>query len=289
MLGTLASEWPGLGRAVDVLFTVARRELQVEVRQRTKFVLDLTGHVLGLMPVVMTAWAAAGGGVTRIGPGGVSWLTFVVLGYVAFAAFGVASPVISFTGMAFALGDEQQTGTLERNLLVPAPRLLVVLGSGVYYTALFLFHVVSLLAIAFLFLPLDVVWTGASVLTAGVVLALIVVLSVGFGVLSAGIMLAWRDDSLVMILIHRPMLLMSGAYFLLPTVPEPFRTLAWLNPIAYAVDAFRGSLTGATVLLPLGTEIAVLAVAAVAVLAAGLYLFERLMASWLRTGSLGAY
>jgi len=33
---------------------------------------------------------------------------------------------------------------------------------------------------------------------------------------------------------------MSGAYFLLPTVPEPFRTLAWLNPIAYAVDAFRG-------------------------------------------------
>jgi len=75
------------------------------------------------------------------------------------------------------------------------------------------------------------------------------------------------------------MLLMSGAYFLLPTVPEPFRTLAWLNPIAYAVDAFRGSLTGATVLLPLGQEIVVLALAAVAVLLAGLYLFERLMAA----------
>src|SRR6185503_19392224 len=101
-----------------------------------------------------------------------------------FAAFGVASPVISFTGMGFALSDEQSTGTLELNLLVPAPRLLVVLGSGVYYTGLFLFHVISLLVIAFLFLPLDVVWTGASMLTAGVVLALIVVLSFGFGVLS---------------------------------------------------------------------------------------------------------
>src|SRR5207237_1847544 len=122
----------------------------VEVSRRNKFVLDLIGHVLGLIPVVLTAWAAAGGGVARVGPGGVSWLTFVVLGYVAFAAFGVASPVISFTGMAFALHEEQQTGTLERNLLAPAPRLLVVLGSGVYYTALFLFHVVSLLVIAFL-------------------------------------------------------------------------------------------------------------------------------------------
>ena len=210
MLGTLVSEWPGLGRAVDLLATVATRELQVEVRQRNKFVLDLTGHLLGLMPVVMTAWAAAGGGVTRVGPGGVSWLTFVVLGYVAFAAFGVASPVISFTGMAFALSHEQQTGTLERNLLAPAPRLLVVLGSGVYYTGLFLFHVVSLLVIAFLFLPLDVDWTPSALFTTALVSALIVLLSVGFGVLAAGVMLAWRDDSLVMILIHRPMLLMSG-------------------------------------------------------------------------------
>jgi ABC-2 type transport system permease protein len=289
MLGTLAIEWPGLGRALGILATVARRELQGELRQRNKFVLDLVGHLLGLMPVVMTAWAAAAGGVTRVGPGGVSWLTFVVLGYAAFAAFGVASPVISFTGMGFALGEEQATGTLERNLLVPAPRLLVVLGSGVYYTGLFLFHVVSLLVLAFLFLPLDVTWSASALATTALVLVLIVLLSIGFGVLAAGVMLAWRDDSLVMILLHRPMLLMSGAYFLLPTVPEPFRTLAWLNPIAYAVDAFRGSLTGATVLLPLWTEVAVLAVAALAVSAAGLYLFERLMAGWLRSGSLGAY
>jgi ABC-type polysaccharide/polyol phosphate export permease len=77
------------------------------------------------------------------------------------------------------------------------------------------------------FLPLDVVWSAGAVATTGVVLVLIVLLSVGFGVLAAGVMLAWRDDSLVMILLHRPMLLMSGAYFLLPTVPELFRPLVW--------------------------------------------------------------
>ena len=83
--------------------------------------------------------------------------------------------------------------------------------------------------------------------------------------------------------------LLSGAYFLIPTIPEPFRTLARFNPIAYAVDAFRGSLSGVTILLPLDVEIAILAVTSVAITAAGFWLFDRLMAHWLRTGALGAY
>ena len=286
------SEWGSPSDTLRILWIVARRELLTELRQRNKFVLDLTGHVLGLLPVLITAWAATGGGSAARGHallGETSWLTFVVLGYVAFAAYGVASPVISFTGMAFALSDEQSAGTLERNLLAPAPRVLVVLGTGAYYTALYLFHVVSLLVIAGLILGLDVSWSPTAMLRAGVVLGLIFVMSIGFGVLSAGVLLAWRDSSLMMILIHRPMLLLSGAYFLLPTIPEPFRTLAWLNPIAYAVDAFRGSLSGVTILMPLDVEIAILAVTALGTVVAGLWLFDRLMARWLRNGALGAY
>ena len=268
--------------------TVARRELLVELRQRNKFALDLTGHVLGLLPVLLTAWAATGGGTAR-SIAGTDWLTFVVLGYVAFAAYGVASPVISFTGMAFSLESEAVLGTLERSLLAPAPRIAVVLGSGVYYTALFLFHVVSLLAIAALFLDLQVIWSPSRLAVAGLVLGLIVLMSVGYGIMSSAVLLAWKDSSLMMILVHRPMLLLSGAYFLIPTVPEPFRSLAWLNPIAYAVDAFRGALSGTTVLLPLETELAILAVSSVAMVAAGLWLFDRLMRGWLRAGSLGAF
>jgi ABC-2 type transport system permease protein len=102
-------------------------------------------------------------------------------------------------------------------------------------------------------------------------------------------LLTWKDQSLMMILVHRPMLLLSGAYFLIPTIPEPFRTPAHLNPIAYAIDAFRGSLSGVTVLLPLPADLVILLVSSLATLAAGLYLFDRLMARWLRTGSLGIY
>jgi len=116
---------------------------------------------------------------------------------------------------------EQASGTLERNLLAPAPRLLIVLGVGVYYTGLFLFHVASLLTLAFLFLHINVRWTPSALATTGLVIVLVVLLSVGFGILSAAVMLAWRDGSLVMIAINRPMLLVSGAYLLLPTIPEP--------------------------------------------------------------------
>jgi ABC-2 type transport system permease protein len=275
---------------VRTVATVARRELLAELRQRNKLGLDLTGHLLGLAPVLLTAWAASGAGPAGSATvGGTDWLTFVLLGYIAFAAYGVASPVISFTGMAFALHDEQVQGTLERSLLAPAPRLAVVLGSGAYYTALYLFHVVTLLLVSTAVLGLDVAWTPGTTLLAGGVLLLIFVMSVGIGIVSAAVLLTWRDTSLMMIVIHRPMLLLSGAYFLIPAIPEPFRTLARLNPIAYAIDAFRGSLTGETILLPLAADVGVLLVAAIGTLLTGLYLFDRLMARWLRTGSLGIY
>lgn len=279
-----------IGEFLRTVGTVARRELLVELRQRNKIALDLTGHVLGLAPVLLTAWAASGAGPAHDrAVGGTDWLTFVLLGYVAVAAYGVASPVISFTGMAFALHDEQIQGTLERSLLAPAPRLAVVLGTGAYYTALYLFHVVTLLLGTALFLDLDVAWTPGTVLLSSMVLALIFVMSAGFGIVATAVLLTWKDTSMMMILVHRPMLLLSGAYFLIPAIPEPFRTLARLNPIAYAIDAFRGSLAGETILLPLAADVGVLLLTALGTVAAGLYLFDRLMARWLRTGSLGIY
>lgn len=290
MFARLTQDWSSLNRFVLVMATVARRELLVESRQRNKFILDLTGHFLGLAPIMLTAWAVTGAGASAgRSIGGMDWLTFVVLGYIAFTAYGVASPVLSFTGMSFALHEEQTVGTLERSMLAPAPRLAVVLGSGVYYTALYVFHVASLLLLSAWILPVRVTWSPGLVLQATGVLALIVVMSIGFGIVSAAVLLTVRDQSLMMIVVHRPMLLLSGAYFLIPYIPEPFRSLARLNPIAYAVDAFRGSVTGVTILLPLPLELAILLITSIGTVAGGLLLFNRLMERWLRTGSLGVY
>ncbi len=288
--GATGADRAHLGAFVRTVLIVARRELLVEMRQRNKLILDLTGHLLGLAPILLTAWAASGGQlVQRTAVGGVDWLTFLVLGYIAFAAYGVASPVISFTGMPFALHQEQIQGTLERSFLAPSPRLAVVLGSGAYYSLLYLFHVVTLLLASAIILDLDVFWTPGTALLAGTVLALIFVMSAGFGIISAAVLLTWKDASLMMIVLHRPMLLLSGAYFLIPSIPEPFRMLAYLNPIAYAIDAFRGSLTGQTILLPLPANLAVLVVSSGLMVVVGLYLFARLMSRWMRTGSLGIY
>lgn len=283
--------WRGPGSIPHILLTIARRELQVETRYRAGFILNMTGHLLGLLPVLLTAWAVSGGGAPGRGllPGGADWLTFVTLGYIAFAAYGVASPVLSFTGLPFSLHQEQALGTLERSLLAPAPRLVVALGSGAYYTALYLFHVVSLLLLSGLLLPLQIAWSPGVVALAALVLLLIILMSLGFGIISAAILLTLKDESLMMILVHRPMLLLSGAYFLIPFIPEPFRTLAWFNPIAYAIDAFRGSLSGVTILLPLPWSILILALSALGAVAGGLFLFNHLMQRWLRAGSLGLY
>jgi ABC-2 type transport system permease protein len=282
----LTADWSGLRDSLHVIGIVAGRELLTEQRYRTKFLLDITGHLLGLLPVLLTAWAVTGGHAPGSHLAGVDWITFVVLGYAAFAAFGLASPILSFTGMAFALNHEQITGTLERSLLAPAPRLAVILGSGVYYTALFLFHVVTLLLLGGLVLGITVHWSPGRVALAALVLLLIVVMSTGFGLLTSALMLTLKGDDILMTLIFRPLLLLSGAFYLIPFIPEPFRTLAWFNPIAYAIDAFRGSLSGVTILLPLPVELMILAACSVGSLIGGLMLFNRLLARWLRTGAL---
>ena len=58
-------------------------------------------------------------------------------------------------------------------------------------------------------------------------------------------------------------------------------------PAPYAIDAFRGALSGVTILLPLEANLAIPLATSVATLVAGVLLFQRLMARWLRTGALG--
>ena len=54
--------------------------------------------------------------------------TFIMLGYMAFAALGVGNPIMHYTGSAWAMRAMQETGTLERNLLAPAPREALILA-----------------------------------------------------------------------------------------------------------------------------------------------------------------
>ena len=276
----------------SAIYTIARNELLLQTRYRTKFLLDLFSPVLALAPIMLTAYFLTSGresGNLAQSVGLPDHFTFIMLGYMAFAALGVGNPIMHYTGSAWTMRMLQETGVLERNLLAPMPREALILGTGVYYALLYLFHVAYVLAASLLFLELDFVLTTTGVVVAVVLLIAMSTMAILLGFLMAAVSLVMRDGSVALLVIHRPFLLLTGAYFLVELLPQPFRFLAMVNPLAYAIDGFRGSLSSSTLLLPLPVECVIVAGSTVLIGVVGIWVFRRILDRQLRTGELSIY
>ncbi len=276
----------------NVTCAIARNELVLQTRYRTKFFLDLFSPVLALAPIVLTAHFLTAGRESSYlvqAVGLPDHFTFILLGYMAFAALGVGNPIMHYTGSAWAVRMLQETGTLERNLLSPAPREALVLGTGLYYAVLYLFHLACVLIASLLFFDLQLTITAAGVAVAIGLVAAMSLMSILLGFLMSAVSLVMRDGSVALLVIHRPFLLLTGAYFLVELLPQPFRFLAMINPLAYAIDAFRGSLSSSTLLLPLPVECAIVAVSTVLIGIVGVWTYRRVLNRQLRKGDLSLY
>ena len=276
----------------NVTCAIARNELILQTRYRTKFFLDLFSPVLALAPIVLTAHFLTAGRESSYLAQAVQLpdhFTFILLGYMAFAALGVGNPIMHYTGSAWAVRMLQETGTLERNLLSPAPREALVLGTGLYYAVLYLFHLACVLIASLLFFDLQLTITAAGVAVAIGLVAVMSLMSILLGFLMSAVSLVMRDGSVALLVIHRPFLLLTGAYFLVELLPQPFRFLAMINPLAYAIDAFRGSLSSSTLLLPLPVECAIVAGSTVLIGIAGVWTYRRVLNRQFRKGDLSLY
>lgn len=274
------------------LVAVAKKQFLIESRSRVKFLVDLFGHLLGLAPLLLSAAAVAP---TRHSDGLVAATgttdayTFIVLGYAAFVALGLGNNVFDFSGLPWALDDEQRVGTLERNYLAPARREVLALGTMLYFVALYIFNILVLLLASAALFGLDLQLSAGRLLAAAFVLLAMCLLGAGLGLVTTGLILVAKDRSFVVLIVHRPLMLLSGAYFLVTAMPQPFRSLALFNPVTYAVDAFRRALEGGDTLLPLPLELIILALATGLALAAGAFVHQRALQNLLRTGSLGLF
>ena len=271
---------------------IARNELVLQTRYRTKFLLDLFSPALALAPIVLTAYFLTAGRESSYLARAVQvpdHFTFILLGYMAFAALGVGNPIMHYTGSAWAVRMRQETGTLERNLLSPAPREALVLGTGLYYAILYLFHLGCVLVASLLFFDIQLTTTPAGIAVAVALVFAMSLMSILLGFLMSSVSLLMRDGSVALLVIHRPFLLLTGAYFLVDLLPQPFRFLAMTNPLAYAIDAFRGSLSSSTLLLPLPIECTIVAGSTVLIGIVGVWTYRRVLNRQLRRGDLGLY
>jgi len=104
---------------------------------------------------------------------------------------------------------------------------------------------------------------------------LIALFFTALGTAIASVLEDMQGFQLIMNFLVMPLFFLSGALFPLQGLPKTLRLIASVNPLSYGVDGLRGTLVnGAHFGLP--TDLLVLSVITIVVLAIGSYLFSKI-------------
>ncbi len=284
----------GLAHEVRAMARVAMNQLTIESSYRNKFLIDAVAHILYLLPVVLTAWAFSDGRSSdhlSATTGLPNQFTFVILGMVAITALGVGNMLMQDTHVAGGISYEMVTGTLERLFITPVRRLTVILGISTYFMVLFMWQTVTLFVGAWLIFGFDPDPDAAGLAWAAFVIASLFVMNLSLGIIGAALTMAFKDQQMFLLVFMRPILIVSGAYFLIELAPHPFKAISLVNPVAYAIDAFRGSTNGGEPLLidSMAAELAITGGSAVGLAVVAAFVYRRLMRHMESTGNLALF
>lgn len=172
--------------------------------------------------------------------------------YIEYFYPGIVVLVLLFTAIfaTISVVNDRREGFLQGILVAPVTRWSIVLGQALGGTTLALLQGFLLLIIApFIGIQFSLI---SFLTTIGVMFI------IAFGLTNLGLMIAWRMDSTqgfhaIMNIMLIPIWLLSGAFFPITGVPEWLGWIMKLNPLTYALSAFRHSLYNNNI--PVGTEL----------------------------------
>jgi ABC-2 type transport system permease protein len=197
-------------------------------------------RIVGALGQPVVFWLLLGGGLApSFRPPGMSGQT----GYLEYLYPGIMALVLLFTAIfaTIATVEDRRAGFLQGVLVAPVGRSSIIIGQALGGTSLAVLQGLFLLPMA----P----FAGIA-LTAGRVVATTATMAlVGFGLVSLGLVIAWRMESTqgfhaIMNLLLIPMWLLSGAFFPGADLPAPMSIIMRIDPLTYGVAALRASLGG---------------------------------------------
>ncbi len=196
--------------------------------------------------------------------GGVDYLTYLSPGLYAMTIFN-----LSFVSGLSVIWD-REFGFLKEVLVAPASRRESIAGRIVGDSIVATFQGLVVLALTFLIANLRV---------EGVLPAILVGFLMALAFSSFGVGIATRMESMegfqiIMSLLMLPLIFLSGAIYPIQTMPDWMRMLAYINPLTYAVDAARQSLTDVTGVFAFSTDIAVLLALVAVLMGVAMVLFD---------------
>lgn len=213
----------------------------------------------------------------------------------AFILFGVAPyhyQQVSLRAFGSRFREGQVTGTLEAMLVCPTRTPLVIFGSALFDFIFTSFSVVLYIVVGVVFSLLagrPIVLHPAGLGAALVIFTLMVLASVGIGILAASFVMYFKKGEVLVTLISSASALLGGVFFPAAALPDLVRPFSRLLPITYTTDGVRRALLMGEGIIDLLPQIQVLFLFAAVLLPLGLWVFRIALRGARRDGTLVQY
>jgi ABC-2 type transport system permease protein len=248
---------------MSVIYILWLREVKKYLRSRAQIIASLGSPLMYLGVLGF----ALGPVFARAGEGS----------YLQFIAPGVMGMTLLFTSMfsGVALLWDRQFGFLKETLVAPVPRVQVMLGRTLGGATVAMLQGLLILVVCLIagFRPSS----AAALPVALLVMALIAIVFAALGTVIGSSLREMQGFQLVMNFLVMPIFFLSGALYPLKNLPIALAVLTRIDPLTYGVDGARGAFIGVSH-FGIMTDVVVLIVAGLALLALGAWRFTKIEA-----------
>jgi ABC-2 type transport system permease protein len=197
--------------------------------------------------------------------------------YFDFIAPGIMAMTVMMsvmTGLPVAISQEKEIGTMDGMMVAPINRLSIILGKTLGQTARGLIQGIIILILA---VGLFGVAIQGSILLVFALLLLGVFSFVGLGIVITSFTKDQETAQMLMMTLMFPMMFLSGVFFPIQQMPWYMQDISKILPLTYASDALRKVMVLGAGIPQISTDLIVLIVFGVVMIAIAVPVFRRMM------------
>jgi lipopolysaccharide transport system permease protein len=218
---------PELIRYRDLLWTLADRDIRVRYKQTALGVIWVI-----LQPLMASLIFAFVFGVVAGLPS--DGRPYVLFAFAGMTAWNVFSGVLTKVSASLVSNAQMLSKIYFPRLILPLSSTISALVDSAFSLALML-----------IMLALYRVWPGLGIFLLPVWLFILVVLSLGIGLLAASMIVRYRDVAhIIPIALQLGLFISPVAWAITSKMKDVYRLILWLNPLSSLVQATRWSLLG---------------------------------------------
>jgi len=251
-----------MGLNYQAIYVIWLRQLKRFVRDRGRLISNFIQPFFFLSVLGFGLGSATFAGL----PSGITYIDILAPGIIAMS---ILFPSV-FIGLSILW--DRQFGFLQEVLVAPVSRLSIVIGTTLGGATIALTQGFIVLLIVLL-LGINV---NLSLLLILVPLFMLLTsfVAIGIGLTIASKMQSIEGFQFIVSLFIFPLLFLASPFSPLGSLPNPLKTIAFIDPITYGIDSLRATLIGFSY-FPIYIDLAVLIILSSAMMILGSYFFSR--------------